>query len=181
MLGAGHARWPPAGVETWSGPFALPMAGPAWWRMAVFPLAAPRWVRGGIPCSRHLCGPWVAGAAGRGLRLVSCDRPGYGGSMPCPGYGVAGCAGDVRAICVVLEIDRLVMWGISGGGPCALACAALLPELAAAAVSLAGSGPCGAEGLGWFAGMEPDDVDYNELALAPVGRLGVGGASDAVA
>jgi pimeloyl-ACP methyl ester carboxylesterase len=72
---------------------------------------------------------------------------------------------DVRAICAALEIDRLAMWGISGGGPYALACAALLPDLVAAAASLAGNAPYGAEGLDWFAGMEEDDIDHNRLLL----------------
>jgi pimeloyl-ACP methyl ester carboxylesterase len=57
------------------------------------------------------------------------------------------------------------MWGISGGGPYALACAALLPDLVAAAASLAGNAPYEAEGLDWFAGMEQDDVDHNRLLL----------------
>ncbi len=122
-------------------------------------------VHGGTPNSRHLYDPWVANAAARGLRLIGYDRPGYGGSTPHPGYAVADCAGDVRAICAALEIDRLAMWGISGGGPYALACAALLPDLVAAAASLAGNAPYGAEGLDWFADMDPDDVDHNRLLL----------------
>jgi pimeloyl-ACP methyl ester carboxylesterase len=120
---------------------------------------------GGSPCSRHLYGLWVADAAERGLRLIGYDRPGYGGSTPHPEYSVADCAGDVRAICAALEIDRLATWGISGGGPYALACAALLPGLVAAAASLAGNAPYGAEGLDWFAGMDPDDAAYNRLLL----------------
>ena len=43
-------------------------------------------------------------------------EPGYGGSTPQPGRSIADCAGDVRAICAALEIDRLAMWGGSGGG-----------------------------------------------------------------
>ena len=123
-------------------------------------------VHGGTPNSRHLYGPWVADAAGRGLRLIGYDRPGYGRSTPCPGYSIADCAGDVRAICAALEIDRLAMWGISGGGPYPLACAALLPDLVAAAASLASNAPCEAEGLDWFAGMEEDDVDGNRMLLS---------------
>lgn len=122
-------------------------------------------VHGGTPNSRHLYGRSVADAAGRGLRLISYDRPGYGGSTPHPGYSVADCAGDVRAICAALEIDRLAMWGISGGGPYLLACAALLPDLVAAAASLASPAPYGAEGLDWFAGMEQDDIANNRLLL----------------
>jgi pimeloyl-ACP methyl ester carboxylesterase len=66
-------------------------------------------VQGGTPSSRHLYGPIVADAADRGLRLISYDRPGYGGSTPRPGHSIADCASDVRAICAALEIDRLAM------------------------------------------------------------------------
>jgi len=104
-------------------------------------------------------------AAGRGLRLICYDRPGYGGSTPQPGRSIADCAGDVRAICAALEIDRLTMWGWSGGGAHVLACAALLPDLVAAAASLAGVAPYGADGLDYFAGMSQGDVDYNRLVL----------------
>ena len=40
-----------------------------------------------------------------------------------------------------LGIDRLATWGISGGGPHVLACAALLPDLVTAAASLASLAP----------------------------------------
>lgn len=104
----------------------------------------------GTPNSRHLYGPAAADAAARGLRLIGYDRPGYGGSTPQPGRTVADCAADVRAICAGLGIDRLAMWGVSGGGPHVLACAALLPDLVPAAVSLASLAPAGADGLDWF-------------------------------
>jgi pimeloyl-ACP methyl ester carboxylesterase len=61
------------------------------------------------------------------------DRPGYGGSTAQPGRTVADCAADVRTICAALGISRLAMWGLSGGGPRVLACAALLPGLVTAA------------------------------------------------
>jgi pimeloyl-ACP methyl ester carboxylesterase len=107
----------------------------------------------GTPNSRHLYQPNTIDAAVRGLRLISYDRPGYGGSSPHPGRTVADCAADVRAICAELGIDRLAMWGISGGGPHVLACAALLPDLVTAAASLASLAPLDAEGLDWFDGM----------------------------
>jgi pimeloyl-ACP methyl ester carboxylesterase len=120
----------------------------------------------GTPNSRLLYGPNVADAAARGIRLISYDRPGYGGSTPQPGRTVADCADDVRAICAELGIDRLAMWGVSGGGPHVLACAALLPDLVAAAASLASPAPYGADGLDWFVGMGQDNVDDFSLLLA---------------
>ena len=129
------------------------------------PAGRPVLVHLGTPNSRHLYGPWVADAAGRGLRLICYDRPGYGGSTPQPGRSIADCAGDVRAICAALGIDRLAMWGWSGGGAHVLACAALLPDLVAAAASLASLAPYGADGLDYFAGMGQDNIDEFRLLL----------------
>ena len=113
----------------------------------------------GSPNSRHMYRPVSADAAARGLRLISYDRPGFGGSSPSPGRSVANCAADARAICTALGVDRAAMWGISGGGPHVLACAALLPDLVVAAASLASLAPFGAAGLDWFAGMGKDNAD----------------------
>lgn len=110
-------------------------------------------------------GPWLREAAAHGLRTIAYDRPGYGGSSPQPGRSVADTADDVRAICAALGIDRLSTWGFSGGGPHALACAALLPELVTAAVALAGTAPMDADGLDWFAGQNRDDAEDTRLCL----------------
>jgi pimeloyl-ACP methyl ester carboxylesterase len=125
----------------------------------------PVLVHMGTPNSRHLYAPNRADAAARGLRLISYDRPGYGGSTPQPGRTHADCAADVRAICAALEVDRVGIWGISGGGAHALASAALLPDLVAGAASLAGLAPWGAEGLDWFEGMGQDNVDDFKLQV----------------
>jgi pimeloyl-ACP methyl ester carboxylesterase len=123
------------------------------------PAGRPVLIHEGTPNSRLLYGPHERDAAQRGLRLIGYDRPGYGGSSPRPGRAVADCADDVRAICAALHIDRLAMWGISGGGPHVLACAALLPDLVTAVASLAGPAPYDAEGLDFFAGMGELNVD----------------------
>jgi pimeloyl-ACP methyl ester carboxylesterase len=130
------------------------------------PAGRPVLVHGGTPNSRHLYSPHASDAAERGLRLISYDRPGYGESSPQPGRTVADCAADVRAICADLGIDRLVTWGISGGGPHVLACAALLPDLVCAAASLASLAPFDADGLDYFAGMGQENVDDTRLFLA---------------
>jgi pimeloyl-ACP methyl ester carboxylesterase len=123
------------------------------------PAGRPVLVQGGTPGSRLLYGPHVRDAAERGLRLIGYDRPGYGRSSPHPGRTVADCASDVRAICAGLGIDRLAMWGASGGGPHVLACAALLPDLVAAAATLASLAPFDADGLDYFDGMAPENVE----------------------
>jgi pimeloyl-ACP methyl ester carboxylesterase len=123
------------------------------------PDGIPVLVHMGSPNSRHMYRPISADATARGLRLISYDRPGYGGSSPSPGRSVANCAADARAICTALGVDRAAMWGISGGGPHVLACAALLPDLVVAAASLASLAPYSAAGLDWFAGMGKDNAD----------------------
>jgi pimeloyl-ACP methyl ester carboxylesterase len=130
------------------------------------PAGRPMLAHMGTPNSRHLYGPYARDAAERGLRLISYDRPGYGGSSPQPGRSVADCADDVRAICTELGIERLAMWGISGGGPHVLACAALLPDLVTAAASLASLAPFDSDGLDYFADMGQDNVDDTRLYFA---------------
>jgi len=93
-----------------------------------------------------------------GIRWVSHDRPGYGGSTASQGRDVASAAADVSNVADALGIDRFAVMGHSGGGPHALACAALLPERVLGAVSIAGLAPFGAKGLDWFAGMYPGGV-----------------------
>ncbi len=124
----------------------------------------------GTPNSRHLYAPNIDDARTRGLRLISYDRPGYGGSTPMPGRTIADCAADVRAICAFLRIDRLGVWGFSGGGPYALACAALLGGIVVAVASLGSLAPYDAEGLDYFAGMGAGNVEDTQFSLAdPVG------------
>jgi pimeloyl-ACP methyl ester carboxylesterase len=129
------------------------------------PAGRPVLVHLGSPNSRHLYGPNVADAAERGLRLICYDRPGYGGSTQQPGRTHADCAADVLAICASLQIDQVAIWGISGGGAHALACAALLPDLVVAVASLAGLAPYPAEGLDWFDGMGQENVDDFQMFM----------------
>ena len=130
------------------------------------PSGRPVLVHNGTPNSRFLYQHVVADGAAHGLRLIGYDRPGYGGSSPQPGRTVADCAADARAICAALGADRVAMWGISGGGPHVLACAALLPDLVVAAASLASLAPYGAAGLDWYAGMGQENVDDFRLYFA---------------
>lgn len=129
------------------------------------PSGRPVLVHSGTPNSRLMFGPDVALAARQGIRLISYDRPGYGGSAHLPGRTVADCAQDVRAIAGALGVDRLAVWGISGGGPHALACAALLPDLVPAVASLASIAPWGAPALDYFAGMGELNVEDFQLSI----------------
>jgi pimeloyl-ACP methyl ester carboxylesterase len=106
----------------------------------------------GSPQTGRLLDPLLAAARERGMRLLSYGRPSYGGSTSRPGRDVASAAGDVREIADAYGIPRFAVMGASGGGPHALACAALLPERVSGAVCLAGIAPYDGTAQ-WFAGM----------------------------
>jgi pimeloyl-ACP methyl ester carboxylesterase len=109
----------------------------------------------GTPQSGHLPGPALTGTTRRGVRLVSHDRPGYGTSEPNPGRDVAAVARDVEAVADALRIADFAVLGASGGGPHALACAAVLGDRVRAVGCLASLAPFDAPGLDWFGGMAP--------------------------
>ena len=97
--------------------------------------------------------PLFEAAERLGLRWVSWDRPGYGGSSPSPDRPVSSAATYAEAAADALGLDRFAVMGHSGGGPHALACAALLPDRVVAAVAGASLAPYDAVGLGYTDGM----------------------------
>ena len=116
-----------------------------------------------------LCTPGlVEAAAARGLRTVVASRPGYGESSPQPGRRVADAASDTAVLLDSLGVDRFLTLGWSGGGPHALACAALLPERCEVAGAVAGVAPYDLFGDGWTDGMGEDNVI--EFSAAAAGR-----------
>ncbi len=115
----------------------------------------------GTPGSGLLYAPWST----PGARVIGYDRAGYGGSTRDPGRTIASVADDIAAIADALGLDRFATWGISGGGPHALACAALLGDRVTAVASLAGVAPYPADGLDWLAGMGEDNVVEFHLVL----------------
>jgi pimeloyl-ACP methyl ester carboxylesterase len=110
--------------------------------------------------------PLAEAAAARGLRTVLYARPGYGGSTPQPGRLVADAAADVDKILERIGADEFVTAGWSGGGPHALACAALLPVRCLAAATIAGVAPSDSPGLDWMAGMAEENHEEFGAALA---------------
>jgi pimeloyl-ACP methyl ester carboxylesterase len=79
-------------------------------------------------------------AAEQGVRLVTFDRPGYGGSTAAP-FGLASIAADAHAVADGLGVARFATLGMSGGGPGALA-AATVPGGRVSRVGVAsGAGP----------------------------------------
>ena len=104
----------------------------------------------GPPGSRH--GHHPDPDVYRGVRFFTFDRPGYGLSDPRPGRRVADVAADVSALADHLGLERFAVFGASGGGPHALACAALLP------------GPGRARRSSWSARAPSDDPEFDFMA-----------------
>lgn len=101
-----------------------------------------------------------------GLRLITYDRPGYGGSTRHQGRNVVDSVADIAAIADELELERFAVTGSSGGAPHSLAAAARLPERVTRAECNVGPAPYGAEGLDFFSGMDPENVKETRWSLA---------------
>lgn len=134
------------------------LAGPADGEPVLFHHGTPG---SAMPFDHH-----VAEMAARGLRFVGISRPGYGSSSRHEGRTVADVAADTRAVLDHLRIERAWVLGWSGGGPHALACAALLPDRVRGTALIAGVAPYPAEGLDWMAGMGAENVAEFGAALA---------------
>jgi pimeloyl-ACP methyl ester carboxylesterase len=133
--------------------------------------ATPLVVHHGTPSDRTQYRPFAEAAAVRGLRLICYSRPGYGGSSRQPGRAIADCAADTLAILEQLGAARFYTAGWSGGGPHALACAALLPDRVLACATIAGVGPSGAAGLEFLEGMGRENHAEFGAALAGPPKL----------
>ena len=93
----------------------------------------------GAPASRFLLDIYDDEFKTHGLRVVSPDRPGYGGSTPQPGRSMADWPADVEAMADALGIDQFVAMGSSSGGPYTVACCALLPDRTLGGLVIAGA------------------------------------------
>jgi pimeloyl-ACP methyl ester carboxylesterase len=133
--------------------------------------ATPLVFHHGTPSERTQYPPFAKAAAARGLRLVTYSRPGYGGSSRQPGRVIADCAADTLVIVEQLGAGRFYTAGWSGGGPHALACAALLPDRVLSCATIAGVGPFGAAGLNFLEGMGRDNQEEFGAALAGPSEL----------
>lgn len=100
-----------------------------------------------------------------GVRLIAYCRPGYGGSTRRRGRTVADAAGDVAALADALGLDTFAVLGRSGGGPHALACAALLPDRLTRVAALVSLAPYDAIGLDWLGDMVPSNQRSWRAAL----------------
>jgi pimeloyl-ACP methyl ester carboxylesterase len=112
--------------------------------------------------------PLFGAAEALGIRWIGYDRPGYGGSTPCPRASVASAADDAARVANYLDIHRFAVFGHSGGGPRAMACGALLEDRVISVISISSPAPWPTEDLDFFAGMS--DGSVRELGAAAEGR-----------
>lgn len=143
------------------------------------PDGKPVFLLHGTPGSRLGPHPRAALLHRLGVQLVAFDRPGYGKSDRLEGRRVADAATDVLAIADAYGLDKFAVVGRSGGGPHALACAALLPDRVTKAAVLVGLAPRGAHGLDWYDGMTQSNV--SEHAAAANGPEGLAAMTEAAA
>ncbi len=100
-----------------------------------------------------------------GIRRLTIDRPGYGESTPQPGRRVADLVPDLVEVADALGLDRFVVTGGSGGGPHALALAAMLPDRVIRCMASVSVAPYGVDGLDWLDGQTEGNVLEFQAAL----------------
>jgi pimeloyl-ACP methyl ester carboxylesterase len=74
---------------------------------------------------------------------------------------------DILDIADHLAVASFGVVGISGGGPPALAVAALAPDRVIRCTTVSGIGPAGADDLDFFAGMDPTEVTAWQAYASP--------------
>ena len=119
----------------------------------------------GTPQGAVACGIIERPAVERGLRVISYSRPGYGTSSPRPDGSVADDARDTASILDRLGLGEFVTLGWSGGGPRALACAAVLPDRCLAATCGVGPVPFTEYDGDFRAGMGVENVEEFGAAM----------------
>jgi pimeloyl-ACP methyl ester carboxylesterase len=135
------------------------------------PDGRPVFLLHGSPGSRRGPKPRTSVLYRQGVRLICYDRPGYGDSTRMPDRTVADAARDVRAIADHLGLQRFAVVGRSGGGPHALACAALMPDRVVRAAVLVGLAPTDAAGLEWYEGMSAVNAQTHAVAKRDTAEL----------
>ncbi|MFC1947464.1 alpha/beta fold hydrolase [Chloroflexota bacterium] len=106
----------------------------------------------GNPNSRLLWGVMPGSPFLPGIHLIAPDRPGYGQSEFKAGVTtVENWPNDVVALSDHLGIEKFILFGPSGGGPFALACAWKIPERLSSVGVFASVGPLLPETVGQLA------------------------------
>jgi pimeloyl-ACP methyl ester carboxylesterase len=150
------------------------------WRWWGDPGATPILRLQGTPGSRLYRNPDPEMQRNLGVRHLLADRPGYGGSTRLPGRGVADIADDLAALLDFHKLDRVPVMGTSGGGPHALAMAAMHPERVSAVSVIVGASPLdaheasqlvGVNAMGYAAAEKGGWDDVHQLLVGVRERL----------
>ena len=120
----------------------------------------------GSPQTGAILDPVLSASSDRGIRLLSSGRAGYGGSSESPDRDVSSAAADTAALADAFGVGRFAVAGASGGGPHALACAAMLGDRVSGVATFASLAPFDAD-IDWFGGMA---ADGESLRAAVAGR-----------
>lgn len=119
----------------------------------------------GNPGSRHMRHPDDRRTRALGVRLITPDRPGYGGSDFQPGRGLLDFPADIEALADSLGVGRFALFGVSAGGPYVAACAARLQRRLTRAAIVSGVAPFDRRGA--YAGVNADYRRAYALAALP--------------
>ncbi|PVI05429.1 alpha/beta-hydrolase [Periconia macrospinosa] len=116
------------------------------------PHGTPVFLFHGSPSCRLEAADWHAAALRRKIRIIGIDRWGMGLSSFKPQGRILDWPEDVSALASHLRLAKFHVMGGSGGGPYALACAALLPKSMLVGTGVvAGAAPpeAGTKGVSW--------------------------------
>src|SRR6476659_5788926 len=111
------------------------------------------------------------------IRLIGIDRPGIGSSTAYQYDTVSGFAADLCTIADTLGIDKMIVVGLSGGGPYTLACAATMPDRVVAAGVIGGVAPTqGGDAItgGLMGNLGTRVAPLLQVAGTPIGLLASG-------
>jgi pimeloyl-ACP methyl ester carboxylesterase len=143
------------------------------------PAGMPVFAFHGTPGSRLMLRAGDGKAKAAGVRLIAPERPGFAFSTFQPNRTLVGWTRDVEALADHLRVGRFAVAGISGGGPYAAACAALLPKRVTAAALISPVGPmCGPDrppriGAAHYSTFQLlPNVPYLYRGAFNIGRLG---------
>jgi pimeloyl-ACP methyl ester carboxylesterase len=130
-------------VRVTSGVMTLPDGRRLRWHEFGDPDGLPVIYTAGTPVSGRYGGCYDETARVAGLRWISPDKPGYGGSDYQRNRGLASWGDDLAALAGHLGLDRFALAGESGGGPFTLAAAHQLAGRVSVVALIATGAPAG--------------------------------------
>ena len=133
--------------------------------------AAVVWMHGTPGARRQIPIEARAFAEEHDLRIIGVDRPGIGSSTPHLYPNILDWTSDLVELCDVLDIDKMRLIGLSGGGPYVLAAGAALPDRVHGVGVLGGVAPTkGPDAIaGGLVSLAPYAAPVLSMARVPLG------------